>query len=245
MRQRMRLREHLQSSSNGARWACCIVRIHAAMLIGLASMLPGGEAHARDEEVPDDPPPPPVPPPKPKRGPQLGVRAGDVLPGGTITGYVNLGDRIGNLDAFSVEGGYRYGWLYVGGVFLAGPAMPSGGDRLCLQQGTNCNVQDYQVGLGARAYVAPTSVVTPWFGLGFSWEILATQISASGASASGTFTGPLMVHQFGVDFSIGPVSLGPFLGASLGPYVTHSLDRWRDLRLLARSVIVPSAGLSM
>jgi len=162
---------------------------------------------------------------------EIGFRTGYSIALGKIEGGGNadLGDYVsGNLPLW-LDLGYRatpnlmvgiwglYGFGFIGGTL---------NDDGCQVNGVSCSAHDIRIGADVQYHLQPFQKVDPWLGLGFGYEWLSLDVSASALGVNADLGTDVHGFQFfdvqgGVDFL--PVAdtgfgVGPFIDFALGEY---------------------------
>jgi hypothetical protein len=158
----------------------------------------------------------------------VGARVGYGLPGGKVGATApgdnssDLSDGFKGLVPLTLELGYRVmPHLSLGATLQYGFGIINK-DK---SDGCDCTGRDISFGANVYLHAAPFTAFDPWLGVGVGYERLGfsgTQNLGDGGSAN--FDGSLSGIQFlnlqvGGDFAASPmVSVGPYLGLSLGKY---------------------------
>lgn len=167
----------------------------------------------RDAAEDDSAPAKPVVP-----GPQIGLRAGYGLPGGSTQQNRGVGLKLSELApgqlAFWVDGGYRISsWVFVGGYFHYGFVQ---GD--C----ESCSTINLRGGVQAQVHFRPGSGFDPWAGVGFGYEQLRStdDMGPESKAVKWTYSGFEWLNlQAGGDvMAVEGLAWGPFLSFSTGTF---------------------------
>jgi hypothetical protein len=178
------------------------------------------DSPARVVVVRDQPPNPLVH----QRGWELGVRVAVAHPGGALGAgsqatTPKVSDVAETTVPFVLDGGYRITpHLHAGAIVAWGPAF--GDDSAyCFA----CSFRyDVQALADVRAYFIPNRSASPWVSYGAGWEVLHVNF-VDGESA--TYGGPIFADlEFGVELRRGPVGVGPYVGFTIGEFLTRSLS---------------------
>lgn len=150
---------------------------------------------------------------------ELALRASVALPAGDASSNARLSGVVGVQFPLALDVGYRIGeYVFVGatGQYAFGTI----GSASC-DQGASCSQSGGQVGAEVLFHPLGRPALDPWVGLGFGFEWLILSESSGGQSANASVGGfDWLVVTSGVDFALGPVRLGPFVGFTMGEY-TH------------------------
>ena len=165
-------------------------------------------------------------PPGASRGVELGARVGYAFPMGTLTG----GSGSAPLDQMetgavplSVDAGYRLTpRTYLGGVFTWAPGTQPGNGPC--PSTDSCSAQSFQIRGDARTYLGGTRYGAGWASAGLGWEVATFGERGSSQSITSTLTGPLLDLELGYEGRPGGFTIGPYVGATMGVYVTQGID---------------------
>jgi hypothetical protein len=150
---------------------------------------------------------------------ELALRASVAFPAGNASSNAPLSGPVGVQFPLALDVGYRIGeYVFVGvtGQYAFGTI----GSASC-DPGASCSEWGGQVGGEVLLHPLGRPAVDPWVGLGFGFEWLILSESSGGQSANASVGGfDWLVVTSGVDFALGPVRLGPFVGFTMGEY-TH------------------------
>jgi hypothetical protein len=187
-----------------------------ATLLGvLALMLTAGTARAGEETLVAEGPP--------ATGWELAFRTGVIFPAGELSPGAALSIGVGVQFPIIIDVGYRLNrhlFLGVVGQYAIGTV----GSGSC-PSGQSCLEMNGRIGPELQVHpLGRTGRVDPWFGLGFGYEWQIYSLSGSGASDTLTVSGfDFLNVDIGVDFPVGKVHLGPYVGFTLGQY-DHASD---------------------
>jgi hypothetical protein len=150
---------------------------------------------------------------------ELALRASVALPTGSASSNAPLSTVVGVQFPLALDVGYRIGeYVFVGATGQY--AFGTTGSASC-DSGASCSEAGGQVGAEVLFHPLGRSTLDPWVGLGFGFEWLILSESSGGQSANASVGGfDWLVVTGGVDFALGPVRLGPFVGFTMGEY-TH------------------------
>ncbi len=162
---------------------------------------------------------------------ELGARLGYGLPMGSADASTTLGDALGGLAPFGVDGALVLpaGWSF-GGYLAYGIASVKRGGPFCPSVASSCSGHDIRVGVEVLYHFSVGGPgADPWIGFGAGYEWLAYDLSAptnTGGNATGTESVKgieLLNLQAGCSWRLAPtLGLGPFLQLSLGKYTDYS-----------------------
>jgi hypothetical protein len=187
----------------------------ATLVCALALVLTAGTAHAAGENGVAEGPS--------ATGWELGFRTGVIFPAGELSPGAALSIGVGVEFPIIIDIGYRLNrhlFLGVVGQYAIGTV----GSGSC-PSGQSCLVMNGRIGPELQVHpLGRTGRVDPWFGLGFGYEWQLYSISGSGSSDTLTVSGfDFLNVDIGVDFPVGKVHLGPYVGFTLGQY-DHASD---------------------
>jgi hypothetical protein len=169
-------------------------------------------------------------------GVELGARLGYGLPLGDVDTHDALEGTVGDpLDQtvrgiipLWIDGGYRFGPRWFGGLFFAyAPGLPGGVlENACGNRALDCTVFDMRAGAEVHYHLAPGDRWDPWLGagLGYEWLHLGVSRPPFSLGAESWASGFELANlQAGLDIPIGPrVRLGPFAA------MTTAVYSWND-----------------
>jgi len=161
-----------------------------------------------------------------ERGLQLGASFGYALPAGALSENPSLNTSLSLLETASlpigIDAGYRLSpRVYVGGTLVWGAGLPPNTQGNC-PANASCFRQDAQLRAQSRYYFAPERRVSWWASIGTGWEVAAFSQSVNGNGVTATLTGPVFADlELGFDVRRGALGIGPYIGFSLGEFLTH------------------------
>jgi hypothetical protein len=165
------------------------------------------------------------------RGLQLGLRVGYAWPTGRVGGSAgsantSLSDLETAIVPLGVDAGFRFSPnFYLGGSAVWAPGIAANAPNPCQSAGVSCSRQDAQLRAEARLYFQPHERVTGWFAFGAGWELAAFSQTVGSSTTTATRTGPIVADlQFGFDVRRDRTAVGPYLGVSLGRFVTQGVS---------------------
>lgn len=156
---------------------------------------------------------------EPGWGFELAFRASVAVPAGNVSENSSLSQVVGLQFPLALDVGYRFGpYVFVGatGQYAFGTL-----GSLSCDPSASCSQSGGQVGAEVLLHPLGRPAIDPWFGLGFGFEWLILTESSGGQSLDLSLGGfDFLLVTAGVEFAVGPIRLGPFVGFTMGEY-TH------------------------
>jgi hypothetical protein len=161
----------------------------------------------------------------------VGARAGYAIPSGKAVPDAEMTDVFSGKVPFWLEANWHpTANVSLGLVGELGPVLTKNTGSACGgRSGTQveCSALNYRIGVQVLIYPSPNAIWSPFFGVGVGYEWLhVSQHVSSGsltADASTTLKGLELLHlQAGIMRRFETISIGPFIGTSLGTYLYSS-----------------------
>lgn len=157
---------------------------------------------------------------------QIGIRTGVAVPLGNVYDGAKMSDTWGVQIPLVVDiGGKISRNVFLGGYLgfgFGGAGGVTGND--CERRNRSCGAFRFDLGFMFQYHFIPDGSVNPWLGLGLGYELNQIGIGNGNATTTTSYGGVnFLQFLFGIDFRINrTVGLGPFMGFSVGQYLSGS-----------------------
>jgi hypothetical protein len=147
------------------------------------------------------------------------------VPLGNVDQNNPLSDAAGGLYHVEGAGDFLLSPQLIVGVH-AGVGVASLGNKIsqgCSADGVSCSVLDFDIGVHAEYLFLPvTAPITPWAGLGLTYEVLSESVNDSSGSntASVGASGVDLDLSAGLDFNFPRFQIGPVATFRVGRYTS-------------------------
>jgi hypothetical protein len=155
---------------------------------------------------------------------QLGARIGYAIPGGYVSQDQPLWQEFAYLVPFQFDIGYRFDQFSLSAYIAAAPgSLDKDIKDNCTTLGATCTGYGMNYGISGIWNFAPKAGLQPWIGARIGIETLQEKLDAGGIAQKWDYAGWSYGVQAGLDFALGPISLGP--------YVTYDTAKFTKVRL--------------
>jgi opacity protein-like surface antigen len=156
---------------------------------------------------------------------QLGARLGYAIPGGYVAQDTPLWQEFAYQIPFQVDVGYRFDQFSLSAYFAysAGSLAKDFKDN-CSTLGATCSGYGMSYGLSGIWNFAPKAGLQPWLGARIGIEYLQEKVELGGASLTQDASAWSYGLQAGLDFALGPITLGPYLAYDTAKFTKAKLD---------------------
>jgi hypothetical protein len=144
---------------------------------------------------------------------QLGARLGYAVPGGSVDQGETLSGFVANAVPLELDVGYRWNNFSLA-LFYQYNFGSAGSDLKAIAAavgGSGASAAGQEFGLSGTWNFAPKAGLQPWVGLRIGYEDIYIKFDSPVGSIKGTASGWAYGLQGGLDFALGPITLGPYV----------------------------------
>jgi hypothetical protein len=156
---------------------------------------------------------------------QLGARLGYAIPGGYAAQDVPLWQETSSQIPFQIDAGWRFNQFSLSAYFTyAAGTVATEAKNSCNLAGISCSTYGMDYGISGIWNFAPKAGLQPWIGARIGMEYLEEKTDTFGVA--GTFTASAWSYglQGGVDFALGPITLGPYLSYDTAKFTKAKIE---------------------
>jgi hypothetical protein len=154
---------------------------------------------------------------------QLGARLGYAIPGGSIDKGESYSSFTSSQVPLQVDVGYRFEQFSLAVYFAYAPGQTGSFiDGQCA--GITCSTYGMMYGVSGIWNFAPKAGMQPWIGARLGSEYLQFKFEGGGASTTLTTSAFDIGFQGGLDFALGPITLGPYLSYDTAKFSKITLE---------------------
>jgi hypothetical protein len=157
---------------------------------------------------------------------QLGARLGYAIPGQYIAQDTPLWQETSSQIPFMLEAGWRFNQFSLAAYFqYSSGQVASQLKSQCDAIGASCSTYGMNYGIEGTWNFAPKAGLQPWLGARIGIEYLQEKIDA-GALGNLTQSASAWSYglQAGLDFALGPITLGPYLAYDTAKFTKAKLE---------------------